>query len=128
MVPVRSTLDLRRFPIVPETPSAVWSHDVRSLDANHRVMIAELAVPPRGLGTDPCVVASIDGSTWTLRRDRGVSTDAVAVDARGRVKVPCGVRHLLGIGRLVGVSVSADRTRIAVWPVQLLDSLAEGGR
>ena len=127
-VPAIPTLDLRRFPVVTKTASASWFHDVRSLDANHRVVVTELALTSTTRIGDGCVVASINGSAWILRRERGVTVDAIAVDRRGRVTVPCGVRHLLGLGRIIGVSVSADRMRVALWPVQLLDSLAEGGR
>jgi hypothetical protein len=126
-VPAGCALDLRRFAIAPAAQSSSWSHDVRSLDSSHRVVVGELALPPSARRCDVCVVAAINGSSWVLRRDRAGSVDAIAVDRRGRVTVPPGVRHLLGINRLVGVSVSTDAHRIAMWSVQLLDSLAEGG-
>jgi hypothetical protein len=112
-------LDLRRFSPVPPPTAPAWSHRIRRLVGGYR-----LALPELDRITD--VVSVLEPDRWVLRsRRRRDAGSALARDRRGRVVVPAGVRHCLGLGPWVVVSLRDGLDEVVVWSTSLLDAQLE---
>jgi hypothetical protein len=75
------------------------------------------------------LVGDLLADRWVLRPrrrdDAGVT--ALRVGVRGRIPVPRGVLHLLGLQFWAVVTVPADGGSVVIWSPAILDSFLEGG-
>src|SRR5690606_20499418 len=115
--PPARPLDLRRFDPSQPSQRSAGSHRIRQLLSGYRLAVTELA----SLGDE--VVGVLERDRWVLRsRGRGDGGLAsVSTDGRGRVAVPTGVRHCLGLGPWVGISVLSPSGSVVIWPTSRLD-------
>jgi hypothetical protein len=70
------------------------------------------------------VSATLTAGAWKLEPGNGAGS-LVGLDGRGRVRVPPGVRHRLGLDGAVLVSVAVDRNVVVISPTPRLDGLLE---
>ncbi|HWL41828.1 MAG TPA: hypothetical protein VNQ73_02705 [Ilumatobacter sp.] len=120
----RARLDLSAF--LPGRPGVVgeWCHAIRHLDAKSRVLVPELAE----FAAAGSVRARMTATGWELRPPGRGESGSVAADARGRLHVPRGVCHQLGMNGAVVISAAAGEDRIVVWSATALDDLLAGAR
>ena len=112
-------MDLRAFAPAATSTRARWSHAIRRLDGEGRIPLPEVEALA---SEDGAVAATLAADRWELRpAGRG----GVVLDGRKRVLVPLGVRHRLGFGDGVLVSLALDGSLLVLGPVSGLDVLVE---
>ncbi len=115
----RRIVDLAAFTPASTPRRGRWRHSIRHVDAKGRVRVGEMRALQNDHGH---LSAAMSPEGWMLGPDRGAAW-RVAVDDRGRVAVPLGVRRQMGLSDMVVVSVEADRSRVVIWSAARLDQL-----
>lgn len=120
----RARLDLSVFDPARPCPEGRWRHAIRRLDDKSRVLVPELE--SFGRTHRSSIGASLSGRGWELAPTEHGGLGSVSADAHGRVRIPRGVCHRLGLAGAVVVSTAVGSDRIVVWSASALDELLEG--
>jgi hypothetical protein len=119
-------LDLGRFDPTIDRSRTGASHRIRALAEGCRMRLPELERLADGAGD---LVGVLLADRWVLRPrrrdDAGVAT--LRVGEGGRLRVPRGVLHVLGLQFWAVVTVPEDGGSVVIWSPSILDSFLAGG-